>query len=149
MARAGILAEGSDLHRTLVLLSVSLCVMLYSLTVTVVNVTLPQLQGALSATPDQVAWVVTLNLAATAVVTPMTGWIVARFGQRQVMLWAVVGFSISSLLCASATSLPEAASSSCARRRPPTSSSSTPSTPMRPSPSSRRSGWSGATSAPC
>jgi DHA2 family multidrug resistance protein len=79
--------------------------MLYSLTVTIVNVALPQLQGALSATPDQVAWVVTLNIVATAVVTPATGWLVARFGQRAVMIWAVAGFAASSLLCATATSL--------------------------------------------
>ena len=91
--------------RTLVLLTVSLCTMLYSLTVTIVNVTLPQLQGALSATPDQVAWVVTLNLVATAVVTPMTGWLVGRFGRRPVMIWAVAGFALSSLLCATATTL--------------------------------------------
>jgi DHA2 family multidrug resistance protein len=105
MARAGMFASGSDLQRTMVLLTVSSCTMLYSLTVTIVNVTLPQLQGALSATPDQVAWVITLNLVATAVATPITGWIVARFGQRQVMIWAVVGFTISSLMCATATSL--------------------------------------------
>jgi MFS transporter, DHA2 family, multidrug resistance protein len=105
VARAGIFGQGSDLQRTMVLLTVSSCTMLYSLTVTIVNVTLPQLQGALSASPDQVAWVITLNLVATAVVTPTTGWIVGRFGQRQVMIWAVVGFTISSLLCATATSL--------------------------------------------
>jgi DHA2 family multidrug resistance protein len=105
MARADAGIEDSDLQRTLVLLTVSSCTMLYSLTITMVNVILPQLQGALSATPDQVAWVITLNLVATAVATPITGWIVARFGQRQVMIWAVVGFTISSLLCATATSL--------------------------------------------
>ncbi len=92
-------------RRTLVLLTVSLCTMLYSLTVTIVNVTLPQLQGALSATPDQVAWVVTLNLVATAIITPMTGWMVGRFGRRPVMIWAVFGFAASSLLCATAASL--------------------------------------------
>ena len=92
-------------RRTLVLLTVSLCTMLYSLTVTIVNVTLPQLQGALSATPDQVAWVVTLNLVATAIVTPMTGWLVGRFGRRSVMIWSVFGFAVSSLLCATATTL--------------------------------------------
>ena len=92
-------------QRTLILLTVSLCTMLYSLTVTIVNVTLPQLQGALSATPDQVSWVVTLNIVATAVATPATGWLVARYGQRNVLLWAVTGFTISSLLCATANSL--------------------------------------------
>jgi len=93
------------LQRMFVLVTVSLCTMLYSLTVTIVNVTLPQLQGALSATPDQVAWVVTLNLVATAVATPMTGWLVGRFGRRSVMIWSVFGFAISSLLCATATTL--------------------------------------------
>ncbi|MGI9488193.1 MAG: DHA2 family efflux MFS transporter permease subunit [Geminicoccaceae bacterium] len=96
---------GPAFGRTLVLFTVSLCTMLYSLTVTIVNVTLPQLQGALSATPDQVAWVVTLNLVATAIVTPMTGWLVGRFGRRPVMIWSVAGFAVSSLLCATATSL--------------------------------------------
>ena len=70
----------------MILLTVSLCTMLYALTTTIINVVLPQLQGALSATPDQVSWVVTLNLVATAVVTPMTGWLVGRFGQRGVLI---------------------------------------------------------------
>lgn len=90
---------------SLVLLTVSVCTMLYALTLTIVNVILPQLQGALSATPDQVAWVVTLNVIATAVATPATGWFVSKWGQRKVMLWAVAGFSVSSLACAFADSL--------------------------------------------
>ena len=89
----------------MILITVSMCTMLYALTVTIVNVILPQLQGALSATPEQVSWVVTLNVIATAVATPMTGWLVARFGQRKVILWSVMLFSVSSLLCASAESL--------------------------------------------
>ena len=92
-------------QRTCILITVSTCTMLYSLTVTIANVALPQLQGALSATPDQVSWVVTLNIVATAVATPATGWLVARFGQRAVLLWSVVGFTVTSLLCATANSL--------------------------------------------
>lgn len=91
--------------RVLILITVSVCTMLYALTVTIVNVILPQLQGALSATPEQVSWVVTLNVIATAVATPMTGWLVARFGQRRVILWSVTLFTVSSLLCASAENL--------------------------------------------
>ena len=91
--------------RTMILITVSMCVTLYALTVTIVNVVLPQLQGALSATPDQVSWVVTLNVIATAVATPMTGWLVARFGERRVILWCVFWFAMCSLLCASAESL--------------------------------------------
>ncbi len=95
----------SSLARAMILVTVSVCTMLYALTVTIVNVTLPQLQGALSATPDQIAWVVTLNVVATAVVTPMTGWLVGRLGERPLLLWAITGFATSTLLCATATSL--------------------------------------------
>ena len=98
-------AELSEFQKALILVTVSTCTMLYALTVTIVNVALPQLQGALSATPDQIAWVVTLNVVATAVVTPMTGWLVAAFGQRWVMLGSVAGFALSSLLCATALTL--------------------------------------------
>ena len=41
---------------TCVLINVSMCTMLHALTVTIVNVILSQLQGALSATPEQVSW---------------------------------------------------------------------------------------------
>ena len=91
--------------RAIILATMSLCTMLYALTLTIVNVALPQLQGALSATPDQVSWVVTLNVVATAIVTPMTGWIVARWGERRVLIVSVLGFGVASLLCATATTL--------------------------------------------
>jgi DHA2 family multidrug resistance protein len=97
--------QSKTIPRGLILLAVSMCTMLYAVTVTIVNVVLPQLQGALSATPEQVSWVVTLNVIATAVVTPATGWTVSRWGHRNVIIWAIVGFSISSLLCATADSL--------------------------------------------
>ena len=95
----------SSFTRAMILVTVSVSTMLYALTVTIVNVALPQLQGALSATPDQIAWVVTLNVVATAVVTPMTGWLVGRLGERPLLLWAIAGFAASTLLCATATSL--------------------------------------------
>ena len=93
------------IQRGLILLAVSMCTMLYAVTQTIVNVVLPQLQGALSATPEQVSWVVTLNVIATAVVTPASGWMVARWGHRNVIIWSIIGFSISSLLCATADAL--------------------------------------------
>ena len=96
---------GSSFVRVMVLVTVSVSTMLYALTATIVNVALPQLQGALSATPDQIAWVVTLNVVATAVVTPMTGWLVGRLGVRPLLIWSIVGFGVSTLLCATAGSL--------------------------------------------
>ena len=60
-------------RRFIILATVSAATMLYAMALTVANVVLPQMRGALSATPDQVAWVVTFNLVATAVVTPISG----------------------------------------------------------------------------
>jgi DHA2 family multidrug resistance protein len=92
-------------HQWLILLMVPLTTMLFGMTITLVNVVLPQMRGAMSATPDQIAWVVTSNLVATAVATPMTGWLANRFGWRNTLFYAVTGFTVSSLLCGLATSL--------------------------------------------
>lgn len=78
---------------------------LYAMTVSIASVSLPQMQGSLSATQDQIAWVVTFNIVATAVVTPMSGWLAGRFGQRNLVLGCVVLFALASLACGLATSL--------------------------------------------
>lgn len=87
--------------------TLTMCTMLYAMTITIANVALPRMQGEFGATQDQIAWVVTFNLVATAVVTPMTGWLVARLGQRRVMLYCVFGFGVATLLCGLANSLTE------------------------------------------
>ncbi|MBT6884604.1 MAG: DHA2 family efflux MFS transporter permease subunit [Rhodospirillaceae bacterium] len=78
---------------------------LYSMTLLVVSVVLPQIQGSLSASPDQISWAMTYNILATAVVTPISGWLAGRFGWRRVMLFSLAAFGISSVLCGLATSL--------------------------------------------
>ncbi len=89
----------------LILLMVQLSNLLFGMTITIANVVLPQVRGSLSATQDEISWVITLNLVATAVATPMTGWLAARMGWRNVMLFAVGGFTISSFMCGIANSL--------------------------------------------
>ena len=78
---------------------------LYAMTLLVVGVILPQIQGSLSATPDQIAWTMTFNILATAIVTPISGWLAGRFGARNVMMFCMAGFGVSSLACGFATSL--------------------------------------------
>ena len=78
----------------MILLSVQLSSLLFGMTITLANVVLPQIRGALSATYDEIAWVVTLNLVATAIATPTTGWLASRLGWRGVMLNAVDGFTM-------------------------------------------------------
>lgn len=74
---------------------------------TIVNVTLPDMMGALGATTDQVTWVLTAYIVAETVTIPLTGWLAARFGRRRVMLSGIAGFVIASALCGLSQSLPQ------------------------------------------
>lgn len=102
-------AEGGEslFSQAMLLMTVTFVTMLYAMTVTIANVSLPQMQGSLSTTPDQIAWIVTFNIVATAIVTPIAGWLAARLGRRRLMIWGIVGFGVSSVLCGLATSVTE------------------------------------------
>lgn len=89
----------------LILLTVQLSTLLFGMTITLANVVLPQIRGSLSANQDEISWVITLNLVATAVATPMTGWLASRLGWRNMMFFSVLGFTVCSLLCGVADSL--------------------------------------------
>ncbi len=89
----------------LILLSVQFTTILFGLTATSVTVILPQLKGALSATQEQISWVLTFNLVATAIATPLTGWLAAKLGWRGLMGWSVTGFTVASILCGLVDSL--------------------------------------------
>ena len=102
-ARGGLFSISGRLW--LILLMVQLSNMLFGMTITLANLVLPQVRGTLSATQDEIAWVITLNLVATAVATPMTGWLASRLGWRNMMFGTVLGFTISSFLCGIASNL--------------------------------------------
>jgi DHA2 family multidrug resistance protein len=92
-------------RRVLIMISVMLGSTLYSTTLLVASTLLPQIQGTMAATSDEIAWMMTFNILATAVMTPMTGWLVARFGRRSVMMWSIFSFSVFTYLCGQADSL--------------------------------------------
>lgn len=94
-----------SLQRWAILATITLATTLYSLAILVVSVLLPQMQGSLSVTQDEIAWVITFNILATAVVTPMTGWLTARFGRRNVMIWGTGLFTLATLGCGLSNSL--------------------------------------------
>jgi MFS transporter, DHA2 family, multidrug resistance protein len=99
-------AEGmTPAQRYLTLATVVLGSSLYGTALLTTSTILPQMQGALSATQDEIAWVMTFNILATAVVTPMTGWLVSRFGAKHVMIWSIACFTAATLLCGMAQSL--------------------------------------------
>ena len=92
-------------QRWLTMATVVLGSSLYGTALLTTSTILPQMQGAMSATQDEIAWVMTFNILATAVVTPMTGWLVSRFGTRRVMVCSIGFFTVATLLCGMAQSL--------------------------------------------
>jgi DHA2 family multidrug resistance protein len=82
-----------------------LSTILQSVDTTIANVALPHMQGSLSASQDQIAWVLTSYIVAAAIMTPPTGWLAGRFGRRRLFLTAVGGFTLASMLCGASTSL--------------------------------------------
>jgi DHA2 family multidrug resistance protein len=97
----------ADPRRPIIAASTMLATLLYTVDMTIANVALPQIQGGLQATQDQVLWVLTSYIVTSAIVTPLTGFLAARFGGRLVLLGSVAGFTLFSMLCGLATSLPE------------------------------------------
>ena len=73
---------------------------------TVVNVSLPHIAGNLSATTEEATWVLTSYLVANAIILPLTGWLASFFGRKRLLMASVTGFTVSSLLCGLAPSLP-------------------------------------------
>jgi DHA2 family multidrug resistance protein len=95
----------SAVRRYLILTTVVMGSSLYATALLTTSTILPQMQGAMSATQDEIAWAMTFNILATAVVTPMTGWLVARFGAKNVMVWGIFGFSLATMACGLSQSL--------------------------------------------
>jgi DHA2 family multidrug resistance protein len=86
---------------------VMLPTVMHSVDITIAAVALPSMQGALSATQDQISWILTSYVVAVAIVTPATGWLAARLGRRRLFLASVFGFTVVSVLCGLASSLDE------------------------------------------
>jgi DHA2 family multidrug resistance protein len=92
-------------HRGMITVSIMLATIMQALDTTIANVALPHMQGSLQASQDQITWVLTSYIVAAAIATPLTGWLCAQWGRKQVFLATVVGFTIASALCGMAGSL--------------------------------------------
>jgi DHA2 family multidrug resistance protein len=95
------------LNRPMITLSIMLATIMQTLDSTIANVALPHMQGTLSASQDQIAWVLTAYIVAAAIATPLTGWFVDRFGQKNIFLASIGGFTVASVLCGMSNSLAE------------------------------------------
>ena len=100
-------SDASAPHRGLVTIAVMLASILQALDTTIANVALPHIRGNLSATLEQMGWVLTSYIVASAIMTPLAGWLAGRYGRKHVLLLSVTGFTISSALCGMAQSLPQ------------------------------------------
>jgi DHA2 family multidrug resistance protein len=94
-------------HLALLTACIMLATIMQALDTTIANVALPYMQGSLSATADQINWVLTSYIVAAAIATPVTGFLEARLGRKRLFLIAVAGFTAASVLCGLAMSLPE------------------------------------------
>ena len=98
-------AQPMPRHPLLVAGSVMVASLLYSIDWTIAVVALPHMQGTFSATQDQVAWVITSYIVASAIMIPASGWLADRFGRKRVFVSAVASFTAASVLCGAANSL--------------------------------------------
>ncbi len=94
-------------HRVIITVCLMIATLMQALDTTVANVALPYMQGTLSASYDEITWVLTSYVIAAAIFTAPVGWLVARFGRKNMFLGSLTGFTITSMLCGVATSLPE------------------------------------------
>ena len=105
MSESAIL-PAAEPNRWVVAGAVMLSSFMVFLDTSVVNVSLPYIAGSLSASIDESTWALTSYLAANAVVLPLAGWLANHFGRKRLMIWSVLTFTLASLLCGLAPSLP-------------------------------------------
>src|SRR5579864_1548282 len=74
---------------------------------TIANVALPHIQGSVSASQDQITWVLTSYIIAAAIMTPLSGWLSQRVGRKLTFLVSIAGFTLASMACGMAQSLGE------------------------------------------
>ena len=84
-----------------------LATVMNSLDSTIANVALPHMAGSVSASQDQITWVLTSYIIAAAIMTPLSGWLSVRFGRKLTFLFSIAGFTLASMACGLANSLAE------------------------------------------
>src|SRR5215475_672236 len=87
------------LRRNMVTICAMTATIMQALDTTIANVALPYMQGTLSASQDQINWVLTSYIVAAAIMTAPVGWIANRFGRKRIFIVCSGGFTIASVLC--------------------------------------------------
>jgi DHA2 family multidrug resistance protein len=92
-------------RRRLITVVVMMATIMHALDGTIANVALPSIQGSLSATQEQASWVITSYIVSSAIMTPLAGFCAVRFGLRRILVGAVIGFTVVSMMCGAAQTL--------------------------------------------
>ena len=101
MIGAGLVASLSpNARRWFVTICTMTATIMQALDSTVANVSLPYMQGSLSASLDQINWVLTSYIVAAAIMTAPMAWLADRYGRKRVFIVSATGFTVASLLCA-------------------------------------------------
>ena len=91
--------------RALIVIAVMTATLMQVLDTTIVNVALPHMEGSLGATPDQITWILTSYLVASAIFMPLTGYFTDKLGQKKYLLISIAGFVLASALCGAAVNI--------------------------------------------
>src|SRR5579871_5464477 len=94
-------------NRVPITVGLMLATVMNSLDTTIANVALPHMQGSFSASQDQMTWVLTSYIIAAAIMTPLSGWLSIRVGRKLTFLVSIAGFTLASMACGAAQSLPQ------------------------------------------
>ncbi|HEX3408026.1 MAG TPA: DHA2 family efflux MFS transporter permease subunit [Caulobacteraceae bacterium] len=95
----------TPLNRGFITAAVMSAALMQALDTTIANVALPHIQGSVSASQDEIVWVLTFYIVAAGMTMPLTSWLAERFGSRIVFLLSVGGFTVASALCGVAQTL--------------------------------------------
>ncbi len=100
-------ASSAGARRLLVTVCAMTATIMQALDTTIANVALPYMQGSLSASLDQINWVLTSYITASAIMTAPIGWIADRFGRKKLFIVCAAGFTVASMLCGLAQTIEE------------------------------------------
>jgi DHA2 family multidrug resistance protein len=92
-------AQVPGLRRNMVTICAMTATIMQALDTTIANVALPYMQGSLSASQDQINWVLTSYIVAAAIMTAPVGWIAYRYGRKRIFIVCSAGFTFASVLC--------------------------------------------------
>ena len=92
-------------HRGMITASAMLAMFMQVLDTSICVVALPYMQGSLSASADEINWVLTSSVIAAAIMTAPVGWMGRRFGRKRLFVWCLIGFVSLSMLCGAAQTL--------------------------------------------